>query len=83
MDPTLRLAGVKESDGLVGEPRQTHEDREVGGGNVAVTFYVTVHSEDGGSNVVPLSFSSADNVPKARDIRSTSSVDFQATNRLC
>lgn len=66
MEPTLRFAGVKESDDLVGEQQQAHQDREHDDGSVPVTLYVTVHSEDGGSNVVPLSFSSADDVPEAR-----------------
>lgn len=50
-----------------GHQQQAHEDRERGDGSVAaVTLYVTVHSEEGISNVVPLSFSSAGNLKQAR-----------------
>ena len=71
MDPTLRSAAVEESGVIVREQRQTHGDRENDDGRVTVTLYVTVHAEDGGSNVVPLSFSSADNVLKVRPINIT------------
>lgn len=70
MDPTLRLAGVNESDALAREQQQAHDDRQHDDDRVTVTLYVTVHAEDGRSHVVPLSFSSADNVPKARPISS-------------
>lgn len=69
VDPTFRLTAGTGCDTPVGEHQQEHEDREHDDNVVAsVSLYVTVHTEEGASKVVPLFFSSADKIKQARPV---------------